>query len=352
MAASTVPMVYQNLGPSGLRVSRLSYGAWVTFNTQLDAKAAYDIMARCFKAGINLFDNAETYSNGAAETVMGEAIKIGEEKKTWERSDLVVTTKIFFGTKDGPNSRGLSRKHIVEGLQASLKRLQLDYVDIVFAHRPDPYTPIEEVVRAFNHIIDRGMAFYWGTSEWSAQDLTEAWRVANLLHLQGPIAEQPQYNIFHRQKVEIDYAPLYRSYGLGLTIWSPLASGILTGKYSGGTIPEGSRFALEGYKWLKDIKLNKQGWQVEKTDLLKPIADELGCSLAQLAVAWCLANPNVSTVLLGATKPEQLEDNLGALAFLPKMTKEVMARIDAIAGTKPEPDQIVQQVTSFRAYPH
>lgn len=282
---------------------------------------------------------------------MGGAIQKGIDAGTWERSDLVVTTKIFFGTKAGPNSRGLSRKHIVEGMHASLKRFKLDYVDIVFCHRPDPTTPIEETVRAMNHVIDRGLAFYWGTSEWSAQELTEAWRVADRLNLMGPIVEQPQYNMFERARVESEYAPLYKNPGLGLTTWSPLASGILTGKYSGGKIPEGSRMALESYDWLRKKKMEQDRWQIELADKLKPVAEELGCSQAQLALAWCAANDNVTTVLLGATKMHQLDDNLNSLKVLSKLTPEVMAKIDDILGNKPLPHSIHQQVAGVRAWP-
>jgi len=351
MASLASKMPYNNLGPSGLRVSKLSYGAWVTFGTQIGVDEAYKLMKKAYEAGVNLFDNAEAYAAGEAEVVMGECVKRGISDKVWERSDLILTTKIFFGTKNGPNARGLSRKHIVEGTQASLKRFQLDYVDIVFCHRPDLHTPIEETVRAMNHVIDRGMAFYWGTSEWSAAELTEAWRVADRLGLQGPIVEQPQYNMFWRERVEMEFQPLYKGPGLGLTIWSPLASGVLTGKYSGGNVPEGSRMATKGYEWLRKKKMEEDKWQIDTADKLKPIAEELGCSQAQLAVAWCAKNENVTTVLLGATKMHQLEDNLGALEVLPKLTQEVMDKIDEVLGNKPKQHGIHQQVLGMRQFP-
>ncbi|EGD80024.1 voltage-gated potassium channel subunit beta-1 [Salpingoeca rosetta] len=344
-------MPYTTLGRSGLRVSRLSYGAWVTFGNQIQVDEAYELMKLAYANGVNFFDNAEVYSSGKAEEVMGAAIKRGVENGDWERSDLVVTTKIFFGVKNGPNARGLSRKHIVEGTVASLKRLQLDYVDVVFCHRPDLVTPIEETVRAMNHVLDRGMAFYWGTSEWSAQEITEAHRVADKLGLVGPICDQPQYNMFERQRVEMEYLPLYSQFGTGLTTWSPLASGVLTGKYSGKKIPEGSRLSLKSYEFIKNSKFGNSDWQITRTDELKPIADELGCSLAQLAVAWCLKNEHVSTVLLGATKVHQLTENLAALEVLEKLTPDVLARIEGVLQTKPEMHGIHQQVTRMRQYP-
>eukprot|EP01147_Barroeca_monosierra_P004989 gene4989-6938_t len=344
-------MPYTTLGNSGLRVSRLSYGAWVTFGIQIQVEEAYQLMKQAYENGVNFFDNAEVYASGKAEEVMGAAIQRGIQNGDWERTDLVVTTKIFFGTKNGPNSRGLSRKHIVEGTLASLKRLQLDYVDVIFCHRPDYVTPIEETVRAMNHIIDRGLAFYWGTSEWSAQEITEAYRVADKLGLMGPICDQPQYNMFERHRVEMEYLPLYKQFGTGLTIWSPLASGILTGKYSGKQIPEGSRLSLSGYEFIKRRKFGQDDWQIDRVDELKPIAEELGCSLAQLAVAWCLKNQHVSTVLLGATKPHQLEENLQSLKYAEKLSPEFMDRIENIIKTKPDLHGIHQQVASLRVWP-
>lgn len=314
-------MIYRRLGRTGLKVSALSYGAWVTFGTSIDVPQAKEILQAAKDAGVNLWDNAEAYAQGKAEEIMGQAIK----ELGWKRSDEVITTKIFWGGS-GPNDKGLSRKHIIEGTKASLKRLQLDYVDLVFAHRPDPDTPIEETVRAFNWCLDHGLALYWGTSEWSAAQLQEAWDVANRLGLQGPVVEQPEYNIFHRHKVEEEFKPIINKYGLGLTTWSPLASGVLTGKYSGGKVPEGSRLALENHK----DKLEKKKHQILAADELKPIADELGCSLAQLALAWILKNPNVSTVITGATKVEQVKENLAAIQYVSKLTDEHMKRIDEV----------------------
>eukprot|EP00045_Choanoeca_perplexa_P006305 m.53601 g.53601 ORF g.53601 m.53601 type:complete len:362 (-) comp13573_c0_seq1:59-1144(-) len=342
-------MPYMNLGKSGLRVSKLSFGAWVTFGLQVDATQAFELMKLAYEHGVNFFDNAEAYSSGKAEEVMGEAIQMGIDQKVWERDDLVVTTKIFFGTKKGKNAKGLSRKHLIEGTRASLKRFGLDYVDVVYCHRPDPYTPIEETVRGMNFLIDQGLAFYWGTSEWSATELTEAWRHADRLGMIGPICDQAQYNMFERQRIEVEYAPLYKEYGLGLTTWSPLASGILTGKYSQGIVPEGSRFATKEYAWLKELKEKNSSWQFEKADLLFPIAKELECTPAQLAVAWCAKNEHVSTVILGATKTHQLEENFAALKVLPKLTDDIMQRVDEALGTKPEMHSVHKQVHGIRA---
>ncbi|KAK4528025.1 hypothetical protein GAYE_SCF48G5959 [Galdieria yellowstonensis] len=338
---SSGSMTYNTLGKSGLLVSKLSLGAWVSFDDQIGLDTAYAIMKRAYELGCNLFDNAESYASGKAEVMMGQAFHRGLKDGVWTREDVVLTTKLFGGARGDQNtlnSKGCSRKHIVEGIEASLKRMDLEYVDVVFCHRPDPLTPIEETVRAMNHVIDRGYAYYWGTSEWSAQEITEACRVADRNGLIRPLCEQPQYNIFHRHRVEIEYEPLYREFGLGTTIWSPLAWGILSGKYSGKNIPEGSRLSLEKYKWLKDTAFSEREWQIEKTDQLKPIAQELGCSVAQLAIAWCAANPNVSTVITGATRLEQLEENFKAVSIVPKLTPEVMSRIDKIAQTKPDYD--------------
>ncbi len=275
-------MEYRHLGTSGLQVSTLSFGAWVTFGQQFGEDIAYECMKAAYDAGCNFFDNAEVYASGQAETLMGQAIK----RAGWKRSDLVVSTKIFWGG-DGPNDTGLSRKHIVEGTNAALARLQLDYVDLIFCHRPDIRTPIEETVRAMNFIVDQGKAFYWGTSEWSAAQIMEAYQIARREHLIPPTMEQPQYNMFERAKVEKEYARLYREIGLGTTIWSPLASGILTGKYGDG-IPGGTRVTLPGYEWLKEIVESPEGQaRIGKTRDLAPITAELGCTLAQLAIAWC-----------------------------------------------------------------
>ena len=325
-------MEYRRLGKSGLQVSALSFGAWVTFGKQADVDIALEMMQAARDAGVNFFDNAESYEQGEAEIVMGKAIK----RAGWKRSDLIVSTKIFWGG-DGPNDRGLSRKHILEGTDAALARLQMDYVDLIFCHRPDIHTPIEETVRAMSYIVDSGKAFYWGTSEWSAAQIIEAYGIARREHLVPPTMEQPQYNMLTRERVEKDYAHLYEEIGLGTTIWSPLASGFLTGKYNDG-IPEGSRFSLEGYEWLRQRLESAQGKEwTAKTRQLAPIADELGCSMAQLALAWCLKNPNVSTVITGASRPEQVVENMAALDVVDKLTPHVMERIEVILDNKPEP---------------
>lgn len=324
-------MKYRFLGDSGLLVSRLSFGSWVTFDAQLDFEKAYDIMEHAYKNGVNFFDNAEVYANGKSELIMGKVVKAGIERKVWEREDLVISTKLFFGTKPGPNNTGNSRKHIVEGMKASLKRFDLDYVDLVFCHRPDPSTPIEESVRAMNFIIEQGWAFYWGTSEWCAKDIIEACDIADRLGLIRPVYDQPQYNIFERSRVEYDFDVLYKKYKYGLTTWSPLASGFLTGKYSKG-IPEGSRLSQPAYKELLSKGMEEK---VAKADKLIEVAKEVGCSLAQLAIAWVAANPNVSTVILGATSIKQLDENLKAMEFVDKITPEIRDKIDAIADFKP-----------------
>ena len=321
-------MEYRHLGASGLKVSALSLGAWITYGGQVGEELAYDCMTAAYEAGVNFFDNAEAYASGNAEIVMGKVI----EKAGWKRSDLVISTKIFWGG-DGPNQSGLSRKHLVEGLKASLERLQMDYVDLLFCHRPDIYTPIEETVWAMNHLIDRGMAFYWGTSEWTAQQIMEAYGIARREHLIPPLMEQPEYNMFHRRRVEYELAPLYRKIGLGTTIWSPLDSGILTGKYNDG-IPEGSRLALEGFEWLKNRLVQEK---IEKVRQMAPVAQELDCSIAQLALAWCLKNPDVSSVITGASKPEQVWENMQALEVAERLTPEGLERIEAILDNKPEP---------------
>ncbi|CAM6100164.1 unnamed protein product [Calypogeia fissa] len=322
-------MEYRHLGKTGLKVSLLSYGAWVSFGNQLDVKDAKGILARCRESGVNFFDNAEVYANGRAEEIMGQAIK----ELGWKRSDLVISTKLFWGGQ-GPNDKGLSRKHIVEGVKASLKRLEMDYVDLLYAHRPDTSTPIEETVRAMNWCIDHGYAFYWGTSEWTAQQITEAWDVAHRLDLIGPAMEQPEYNLLAREKVEAEYLPLYKNYGVGLTTWSPLASGVLSGKYGKNNIPPNSRFSLDNYKNLAQRSLVDE--VLNKVDALKPIAQELGVSLAQLAIAWCASNPNVSCVITGATKEAQVIENMKSLEVLPKLTPDVMEKIESIVQSKPK----------------
>jgi voltage-dependent potassium channel beta subunit len=326
-------MEYRYLGKSGLQVSALSLGAWVTYGGQVGEEIALECMTAAYEAGVNFFDNAEAYARGNAEVVMGNVLK----KTGWKRSRLVISTKIFWGGRH-PNQTGLSRKHIIEGTKASLARLQLDYVDLIFCHRPDIYTPIEETVRAMNFVIDQGWAMYWGTSEWSAAQIMEAYAVARQLNLIPPLMEQPQYNMFTRQRFESEYAPLYRDIGLGTTIWSPLASGLLTGKYNNG-IPEGTRATLPGYEWLQDNFTGEEAQRnIEKVKMLGPIANELGCSLAQLALAWCLKNPNVSTVITGASRASQVIENMQAMDYVEKLTPEVMERIEAILANKPEPE--------------
>lgn len=323
-------MLYRYLGKSGLKLSALSFGSWVTFDHQLDVDRAVECMKRAFDLGVNFFDNAETYADGRSEEIMGQAIKTAG----WRRDELVVSTKIFWGGK-GPNQRGLSRKHIVEGTNAALRRLQLDYVDLLFCHRPDPNTPIEETVRAMNHVMDQGKAFYWGTSEWNAAQLMEANAIARREHLVPPLMEQPQYNMLHRKRVEVEYAPLYREMGLGTTVWSPLASGLLTGKYNDG-IPKDSRLAQENFTWLQDMVLDaNKDEKIDKVRKLTGIAEELGGSMAQLALAWCLLNPNVSTVITGASRPEQVEENMKALDLLDSLTGDVVARIESILDNAP-----------------
>ncbi len=326
-------MEYRFLGNSGLQVSALSLGAWVTYGGQVGEEIAHECMSAAFDAGVNFFDNAEAYARGNAEIVMGNVIK----RAGWDRSDLVISTKIFWG-KRSPNTRGLSRKHIIEGTEASLERLQMDYVDLLFCHRPDIHTPIEETVWAMNQVIHQGKAFYWGTSEWSARQIMAAYGIARREHLIPPLMEQPEYNMFHRERVEVEYAPLYEEIGLGTTIWSPLASGLLTGKYNQG-IPEGTRATLEGYEWLReDFESEESQRNIEKVKLLIPAAEELGCTIAQLALAWCLKNPHVSTVITGASKVEQVRENMKALDVVEKLNDGMMQRIETILDNKPEPE--------------
>ncbi len=326
-------MEYRFLGESGLKVSALSFGAWVTFGPQMNEDKAAECMHAAWDVGVNFFDNAEVYAAGVAEEIMGSILA----KSGWKRSDYVVSTKIFWGG-EGPNDRGLSRKHVLEGTDAALARLQLDYVDLVFCHRADLHTPVEETVRAMNHVITQGKALYWGTSEWPAERILEACHVARRERLIPPLMEQPQYNLFHRDRVEREYAPLYERVGLGTTIWSPLASGLLTGKYSDG-IPKGSRSTLEGYEWLRSRLTGPEAEaKIEKVKELSSIAEELGCTMAQLAIAWCLVNPNVSTVITGASQVEQVRENMRAMEILVKLTPQVLERIEAIVSNKPEPE--------------
>lgn len=326
-------MEYRHLGKSGIKVSALSFGSWVTFGNQLDETLAFDCMTAAYEAGVNFFDNAEVYAHGQSEEVMGRVLK----KTGWRRSSYLVSTKFFWGLEDGPNERNtLNRKRLLEAIDGSLKRLQLDYVDLVFCHRPDPETPIEETVWAMHDIVARGKAIYWGTSEWSAAEIAEAWHIADKHHLHKPVMEQPQYNLLTRTRVEVEYARLYRDLGIGTTVWSPLASGLLTGKYNDG-IPANSRASLKGYEWLTPSITNPQRIAVVKK--LAVIAADLGVSLAKMSLAWCLKNPNVSTVITGASRVEQVRENMQALDVVPMLTSEVMARIDEALGYKaPEED--------------
>ena len=315
-------MTYRHLGRSGLQVSVLSFGSWVTFDNQLDDTLAIDCMQAARDAGVNFFDNAEIYAGGMSETIMGNVF----EALAWPRWSYVVSTKFYMGLNDAPNMRAtLNRKYLMQAIDGSLERLKLDFVDLVFCHRPDPHTPIEETVRALSDIIDSGKAHYWGTSEWSADEIRAAWEIAERHHLHKPVMEQPQYNLLERRRVEREYARLYDDIGLGLTTWSPLASGLLTGKYLEG-VPEGSRATVEGYEWLAPM-ITDEG-QNAKVRTLVPIAEELGCSMAQLAIAWCVKNPRVSTVITGASRVEQVVDNMAALDVIDALDDEVMARID------------------------
>ena len=316
-------MNYRNLGRSGLKVSELSFGSWITYGNQLDARVARECMAAAHDAGVNFFDNAEVYARGESERIMGEALKaLG-----WRRSSYVVSTKFYWGLHDGPNEKHtLNRKYLMQAIDASLARFKLDHVDLIFCHRADVHTPIEETVRAMSDIIASGKALYWGTSEWTADEISQAWHIAERHHLHKPVMEQPQYNLLHRDRVEKEYARLYQDIGLGTTTWSPLASGLLTGKYNDG-IPPDSRGTIKGYEWLAE-RLTDQT-KLGKVRNLAPIAQELGVTLGQMALAWCLANPHVSTVITGASRPAQVVENMRALDVVDKLTPEVMARIDA-----------------------
>jgi voltage-dependent potassium channel beta subunit len=320
-------MQYRRLGRSGLKVSLLSFGSWVSFGGQLDGARARDCMAAAYDAGVNFFDNAEAYAGGESERIMGTAIaELG-----WPRHSYVVSSKYFWGLHDGPTSRNtLNRKYLLEAIDPSLERMGLDHLDLIFCHRSDRETPVEETVWAMHDIVSSGRAHYWGTSEWSAGDIRAAWEIAERHHLHKPVVEQPQYHLFHRRKVEQEFARLYDDIGLGLTTWSPLASGLLTGKYRAG-IPAGSRGALDNMAWMREQLQDKA--KNDAVGQLAGIAAELGCNTAQLAIAWANRNPRVSSVILGASRIEQLRDNLGALAVTPKLTPDVVERIDAI--TKP-----------------
>lgn len=328
-------MEYRRLGKSGIQVSALSFGAWVTFGKQVDVELATDMMKTAYDAGVNFFDNAEIYGHGVAEEVMGEALK----KLGWRRDSYLVSSKVMFGIvrEPRPTQGGLHRKHVFEACHQAMERLGVDYLDLYFCHRPDPNVPMEEVVRSMTDLIQQGKVFYWGTSEWSAQQLMEAHGVARQYNLIPPTMEQPQYNMFHRYRFEVEYARLYDVIGLGTTIWSPLSSGVLTGKYRDG-IPADSRMNLPGYEWLKELHESEEGQsQVARAVELNKIADEMGVKMAHLALAWCLKNPNVSTVITGASRLEQVEENMQALAVLSQMTEDVMEKIEGVLDNKPEP---------------
>lgn len=324
-------MIYRRLGNSGLQVSIVSFGSWVSFKQQIDDNVADELMSLAYDNGINFFDNAETYANGESEKMMGRVLK----QKSWDRSSYLVSSKVYFGRYGKhfkPNQKGLSRKHIYEACDEALQRLQVDYLDMYFCHRPDPNTPMQEVVFAMNHLLQQGKILYWGTSEWSGVEIMDAHRIAEKNNLYGPVMEQPQYNMFVREKVEKDFMHLYRTVGLGTTIWSPLASGLLTGKYNDG-IPEGARMSMDEFQWLQDRWINEEN--IEKVRKLSALAKELGVALPSMAIAWCIKNKHVTTAILGATKKEQLLQNLKAVDVMEQLSPEVMERIEQIVQTKP-----------------
>ena len=322
-------MKYRKLGRSGLKISELSFGSWVTFNKQVDSRLAEKMFGTCFDAGVNFFDNAEGYEAGESEVVMGKALR----SLNRPRDSYCVSSKVFFGAnkKPSPTQVGLSRKHVTEACHQAMRRLQVDYLDLYFCHRADPETPIGETVWAMHNLITQGKILYWGTSEWTAEEITEAYEFAEKNHLSPPTMEQPQYNLLDRKRFEVEYKPVFEKYGMGTTTWSPLASGALTGKYLEG-IPEGSRASLEGYEWLKNSMVESERGQerMTKVSALAPIAEEMGVKLSNLAIAWCLLNENVSTVILGASKVEQLEENLKSLEVLPLINQEVINKLSSI----------------------
>lgn len=324
-------MEYRRMGRTGLEMSALSFGSWVTFANQVDDALSDRLMGLAYDRGVNFFDNAEVYAGGASEVMMGKVLK----KKSWDRTSYIVSSKVFFGWRgkaNRPNQKGLGRKHVIEACHEALRRLQLEYLDLYYCHRPDPQVPIEEVVRTMNLLIQQGKVLYWGTSEWGSAEIVEAHAVARQLGMEGPVVEQPEYNLLQRQKMESDYLSIFKNIGMGTTIWSPLASGLLTGKYNEG-VPEGSRLAMEGYEWLRDKTLSQQ--RIEKIKRLGELAQELGVSLAALSIAWCISNPNVTTAILGATKEAQLTENLKALEAYPLLDADLLEKIDEIMGTRP-----------------
>jgi len=325
-------MQYRHLGRTGIQVSELSIGSWVTFKNHVAVNAAVEIMAAAYDHGVNFYHNAEVYASGKSEEVMGAALK----KLNWRRGSYLISTKFYWGLEEGINEKNtLNRKRLIEGINGSLKRLDMDYVDLIYCHRPDKTTPIEETVWAMHNIIEWGKAIYWGTSEWAASEIIEAIQIAERHHLHKPVVEQPQYNLFERGRLEGDYVRFYKEYGYGTTIWSPLASGLLSGKYNKG-IPQDSRGALKGYEWLHERLTDQE--RLKKVAALEPIANELGATISQLALAWCLKNPFVSTVITGASRVEQVHENMKAGEIAPKITPEIMARIDTVFGVKKNED--------------
>jgi len=324
-------MEYRRLGKSGLQISALSFGSWVSFSKQINDKTAEELMSIAYDHGVNFFDNAEIYALGESEKMMGRVLR----KKKWDRSSFIVSSKAFWGWRgkdNKPNQTGCNRKHLIEACNEALTRLQVDYLDLYFCHRPDKNTPIEETVWAMNHLIQQGKILYWGTSEWSGVEIMEAHRVAEKYKLIGPAMEQPQYNMFERNKIDKEYLDIFRTVGMGTTIWSPLASGLLSGKYNDG-IPKKSRFALQGFDWLKDRWMLEDN--IKKAKKLSDLANKLNITTAAMSIAWCIKNPNVSTAILGATKKQQLLENLKSLEALPLLNEEVMDKIEGIIKTKP-----------------
>jgi voltage-dependent potassium channel beta subunit len=324
-------MEYRIMGRTGLQLSALSFGSWVSFHKQIDDSIADALMGLAYDNGVNFFDNAEVYALGKSEEMMGRVLK----KKNWERSSYVVSSKVFFGWRgkeNKPNQTGLSRKHIIEACHEALQRLQVDYLDLFYCHRPDKNTPISEVVWTMNLLLQQGKILYWGTSEWSGVEIMEAHRIAESYRLIGPVVEQPEYNFFNRHKMENEYLEVFKNVGLGTTIFSPLASGLLSGKYISG-VPEGSRLAIPGFEWLKERALMEE--KLQKVKAFQELSQELGVSMAPLSIAWCLKNPNVTTAILGATRKEQLTENLKALELAPLLDNELMDRLDVLFGTKP-----------------